>query len=108
MRTIEMYQDPKDGVYCTLMDLAKRNGIRIISARERYMEECSSIAGIISLIQIHPMPHLDISQYQNSPNPHNIYQNKSKKYSTRRETMSREHKHIARTYHGRERKWTTT
>lgn len=99
-----MYQDPKDEIYYSLKELAERNGIRIISPRERYMEECSSLAGIISLIQIHPMPHLDISQYQNSQNTREFYQNKSRKYSTRKETMSREHKHIARTYHGRERK----
>lgn len=37
-KTIEMYQDPKDEIYCTIRELAKRNGIKIIYAQESKFE----------------------------------------------------------------------
>ena len=40
MRTIDMYQDPKTGIYESLFELAKRNGIRmIILENYRVIEE---------------------------------------------------------------------
>jgi hypothetical protein len=50
MKTIEMYQNPKTGIYESLQDLAERSGIKVVYVIERStLEEISEVLSFVGM-----------------------------------------------------------